>query len=266
VAVHRTSDPVELEMLVDVLGSAGIGCRVLGTASAALIGVGQHVIEQRIEVNEPDLEQAGQLVAAFLREPVGGDPYREPADPAGVGADLSHDDEGADDEDDVADPCEDDPAVRPERPRSPFLAGLFVFTCFGGSHFYARRYYSGLVLACAQVASLLWLGWASPSRLWGAAAAVYFVALAGYDFTGGQLAVRAYNRGRRPGGLVQVALSASVILLLFGLAPVIARTLQYLPDPPSAAGSSTSTGGRTMKRPPAVPPPIRHLCGHPLSG
>ena len=50
VAVWRGYDPVQAELIEDVLAAEGLSPRLIGTRNAPLIGVGQHILGLRVEV------------------------------------------------------------------------------------------------------------------------------------------------------------------------------------------------------------------------
>jgi hypothetical protein len=97
-----------------------------------------------------------------------------------------------------AEPVEADESVpisTESRPLRPLLAAGVVGLCPGGAHFYARRPLVGLAILVGQAAALATLLGNGAGR---GAAAVALVALVLVDLVGGQLAVRAWNRGLRP--------------------------------------------------------------------
>ena len=64
VVVYEGSDPIEARMLTDVLIGEGIVARKIGTENAALLGAGQHIFKQTIEVRTTDAERARQIIDA----------------------------------------------------------------------------------------------------------------------------------------------------------------------------------------------------------
>ena len=117
VIVHRTFDPIQADLVGDLLRDAGIAARVVGTRSGASIGVGQVIMEVHIAVPR---SQAGQATD-FLEEFLAAD-----ASSAGAGAGADADDEDT------------PPADRELRPM--FAAGS-AFLTFG---VVARRGVGGL--------------------------------------------------------------------------------------------------------------------------
>jgi len=68
VVVFRGGDPIRAEMLLETLLDEGLDARALGTRNAALLGAGQHIFEQRIEVPQPQAARAGSLIDALSGE------------------------------------------------------------------------------------------------------------------------------------------------------------------------------------------------------
>ncbi|MBI2896010.1 MAG: DUF2007 domain-containing protein [Deltaproteobacteria bacterium] len=206
VVVHRTFDPIEVEVVLDLLAQNGIDARGLGTRHGALIGVGQGILEQRVEVPEDRAAEAAELIAAFLRpeQPVEPEPTAaEPEQPA---------------------PPKREATTEPEEPRlRPILAAGAVLAIFGGSHFYARRTVSGLVIALAQLAAFAALLAGDYDA--GPAAGLVVVGLLALDLVGGQLAVRAFNHGRRASRGRQLAVSLVGVVLVAGGAGVVASNV-----------------------------------------
>jgi len=62
--VYRGFDPVEAGLLARMLLSEGIVCRQLGTRHPALLGIGEFVCEQRLEVWRSDASRARELLGA----------------------------------------------------------------------------------------------------------------------------------------------------------------------------------------------------------
>jgi hypothetical protein len=64
VAVLRTSDPMQAQMITETLLEEGLDARLFGTQNAALLGAGQYIFEQRVEVPETQAERALELIEA----------------------------------------------------------------------------------------------------------------------------------------------------------------------------------------------------------
>lgn len=204
VVVHRTFDPIEVEIVVDILVQNGIDARGLGTRHGAIIGVGQGILEQRVEVPASRADEAREILAAFLAS-------RAPA--AAVPATPAKAAESA------------------ERPRrSAVLAAGAVLVVFGGGHFYARRGWSGLVLGLAQLAAIVTIVTAADLGFVAMRAAGLFVfALLAVDLVGAQRAVRAWNRGESRTAARQIGSTLAVVAVVaLGCAAISAR----LPPPP----------------------------------
>jgi hypothetical protein len=196
VTVHRTFDGLQADLLAELLRQNGIAARVLGTRNAAAIGVGQSIAEVHIEV---PAEQAGEATD-FLEAYYAGALAAPHGDGDGDGADADAD--AADDDGDDGD------AARPDH-LSHLLAGGAVLIPFGGSHLYARRYYTAALIATAQIFAILQLR----SNSWPdvATGMVMVILLPVFDAIGGQLAVAAHNRGIRRSSLQQLAIGAALV-------------------------------------------------------
>src|SRR3954468_1285758 len=128
IAIHRTTDIAEGELLAEMLRREGIAAR-FHRVSSALIGVPTSMIEMSVDVPIASEERARQLLRDL--EYLGADAAAKPAV-----------DEGGD-----AAPEE------PRRPRLfPVLAVGFAFFLPGGGHLYARRPWTMLVLALGVAA------------------------------------------------------------------------------------------------------------------
>ncbi len=66
--IYRSGDPMQAQMIAESLLEAGFDARLLGTRNAALLGVGQMLFEQRIEVPEAQAEAAAALVSSLVDE------------------------------------------------------------------------------------------------------------------------------------------------------------------------------------------------------
>lgn len=82
VTVHRSSDPIQVDMLGALLRANGIAARVLGTRHGAAIGVSQHILELHIEVPQSQAGEATDFLEAFF----GGDGAALLAEHAGMDA------------------------------------------------------------------------------------------------------------------------------------------------------------------------------------
>lgn len=262
VIVHRTSDPIQADMLGELLRANRIAARVLGTRHGAAIGVSQHILELHIEVPQSQAGEATDFLEAFfegdgaalLAEHVGLEDAQD--DGAGAGLDnAQHHQAGAGPDragdgtaGDAARDAAGDAAAQatgaaasPVRApgTQPLRAALAVLLLFGGGHFYARRPGTALVLAAGQAAALLGLlaACAAPA----VNALVMGGALVIFDLAGGQAAARALGRGVRVSLARQLAVGAALV--------AAAGLLGALFAPAHAAGASHAS-----PRVPAVQP------------
>lgn len=211
VAILRTSDPIQTQMIVEALLDEGYDARAIGTQNAALLGAGQNIFEQRIEVPEPQAEAAGALAMALLEqetlEELAGSSDDAEADEAGAAeADEDADDEDADDEEGPA----------PLSPRRRGIAAGLAFIFPGASHYYARHPWTGMFLTATFFAGLM-LSAREPLR----STAVLLAGAPLLDLVAGQLAVGATNRGAPRSTLFQLVQGAAMAAALGLLAAVL---------------------------------------------
>src|SRR5436190_12360353 len=198
--VYRTTDPALGELVAELFEREGIGAR-FRRVSAALIGAGPQLFETRVDVPTELEARARQLLA----------------DLEYVGA------------------SEQDPEPpTPTNLRRPMLAGV-AFLVPGGGHFYARRAWTGLVMAtgivCTYYAAMG--SGARGGRSEGEFGFAVFIALFLCDAIGGVLACRAENRDvPRPGqsdqilrGLVLIAIALGAGAGFAGVASIPGRLL-----------------------------------------
>lgn len=218
VTVHRTYDPLQADILGDLLRENGIAARVLGTRHGAVIGVGQNILQLHIEVPADQAGVATDFVESFLR-----------------GDGLAHDEDEDEDED-----GDEAPGADRARPRSPLLAAGSVLLLFGGGHLYAQRYWIAAVLAVGQVMAFVRLA----SHSWSVAAsgAAMFTLVLVLDLAGSQVAVRRPPRVRRTAlsqlvtGAFYVAIAGTVSAFLGPRIPApeaAERYYQVEPPPPA---------------------------------
>lgn len=220
VTVHRTYDPLQADILGDLLRENGIAARVLGTRHGAVIGVGQNILQLHIEVPADQAGVATDFVESFLR-----------GDGLAPGDDHEDDHDEDDDESSVA---------NRDRPRSPLLAAGSVLLLFGGGHLYAQRYWTAAVLAVGQVMAFVRLA----SHSWSVAAsgAAMFTLVLVLDLAGSQIAVRRPPRVGRAAlsqlvtGAFYVAVAGTVSAFLGPRIPApeaAERYYQVEPPPPA---------------------------------
>jgi hypothetical protein len=221
VIVHRTYDPIQADMLADILRENGVTARVLGTRHGAVIGVAQHILQLHLEV---PASQAGQATD-FLESYFEGEGFEFPAELVdGEDEDEDEDEEGAD----------EDSRARPEPgARRPLLAAGSVLLIFGGSHLYAQRGWTAAVMAVGQAVAFINM----MSMRWHTVAIgiAMFGTLILLDLVGGQLAARAYNRGARPSPVRQLLTGAAFV----AVAGVVSNYVgPRLPEPKRADAAS----------------------------
>ena len=212
VIVHRTYDPIQADLLGDLLRDAGVAARVTGTRSGAAIGVGQNILEVSIAVPETQAGEATDFLEAYFAHGAGGD------------------DAAADPTDDVE---EDDEAAAADRPLRPLFAAGSTFITFGVGHLYARRPYTAAALAAGQVVAIYFLVAGTHWNDWTIGATMLIGCIAA-DLVGSVIAVRAHNVGVRRSGPFQAALGLAYASAAMGLALSIGPTLA---DPTRGPGA-----------------------------
>ena len=229
VIVHRTHDSIQADMLGEILRDGGIAARVIGTRSAAAIGVGQNIVQVYIEVPQAQAGQATDFLEAFFS----GDAMDGLAEALGFAPDEDEDDGGARVGGGAREPGDgegqdhggrdgDDP-VR-ERELRPLLAAGSAFLTFGAGHLYARRPLTAAALAAGQLVAMVllfggrsWNDWTVGVTLLGG--------LLACDLVGAPLAVRTYRRGFRRRAAWQAAVGATYVAATVGLALVVGPRL-----------------------------------------
>ncbi len=244
VIIHRSFDPIQAEFLGDILRENGIGARVLGTRSGALVGVAQNIMELHIEVPAPDAGAATDFLESFFQQD-GAELLREHGlldDEEEDDGDRAHAESAdeADGEDGEASPIVDDVGER-----RPLLAAGSVLLMFGGAHLYTRRTLTTAIIAGMQAVAL----WHMASMHWTQVATgiSLFGAMLVFDMVGGQLAARAYNRGERCSLTRQLFAGTAVAAAAFVLASQLGSRL---PRPKSPRWDAPQ---RTMPTDFAVP-------------
>ncbi len=226
VIVHRTYDPIQADLLGDLLRDAGVAARVTGTRSGAAIGVGQNILEVSIAVPEAQAGEATDFLEAYFQH--------GQHDPDGEQGGADGDDESG--EDDPEEGREPD-----ERPLRPLFAAGSAFITFGVGHVYARRPWTAAALAAGQVVAIYFL---VAGRQWddwtiGATMLVSCVAL---DLVGSILAVRAHNAGVRRGGPFQAGIGLAYASAAMGLALAVGPTLADPTKGPRRDGAEEPSG------------------------
>ncbi|HWM87701.1 MAG TPA: hypothetical protein VNO33_17730 [Kofleriaceae bacterium] len=234
VIVHRSYDPIQADLLGDLLRDAGVTARVTGTRSGALIGVAQNILEVHIAVPESQAGQATDFLEAyFSAETVDDEADAKSASGASPSGDPDDENEGEDDDEVMA-----GPQVR------PLLAAGSSFLTFGVGHLYARRPATAAVLLVGQLAAMALLFTGDSWYDW-TVALTALIGIVGCDVIGSVLAARAYRAGVRRGRVWQGALGAAYV----GGALVVAHVLgPHLIDP--TKGNPTGGWRRVQKKSP----------------
>ena len=167
VEIYRSTDPVEAEMVNEILCAEGIDARLLGTRVASLLAAAPHIFEQRIEVPGSQESAASTVVAELMRE--------EQPDGAGPTQD---------------DPTDTNGSQTAHLSRLVAAGVALVFP--GAAHVYARRAGTAIPLMLGAGLGIMHaLGGPLLRGLWMVIGAVLF------DLLGGQVAVGSFNRGQR---------------------------------------------------------------------
>lgn len=237
VIVHRTYDPIQADLVGDLLRDAGIAARVVGTRSGASIGVGQVIMEVHIAVPQSQAGQATDFLEAFLASDA-------PATDADADADPDSD----------SDP---DPAT--ERELRPMFAAGSAFLTFGVGHLYARRPWTAAALAAGQIVAMYYL---FAGRNWDdwTIGITLLASIIACDLVGATVATRAHRRGIRRGVAWQAGFGALYVGGSMALALAVGPRLA---DPTVGPGADQerrkpleqdSTLRRPFERDPSFPP------------
>jgi len=215
VRVHQTNDPIEGELVRDLLEQQEIDARLIGTTNAAILGAGQHIFKLRIEV--PDSQEAEALEVL--------EAYRSSAGEA-----TNDDATGGDDEtatsDSEAKGDEDAPAKK-RRPPSRILAAGAACVVPGGCHFYLGRRYTAVVLLLAFLAGMI-LIFADEGV---AVGALLMIGVVLSDIVTGQLSFSGARRDVTPSAGRQVFVGVLVAAAALGFAALALAWLSTLPPP-----------------------------------
>jgi hypothetical protein len=170
VTVFRAGNPIEAQMLVEALLEEGFDARALGTQNASLLGAGQHIFAQRIEVPQGQAEAASELLEALTTadanaltpisdEPTGDEPIGdEPIGDEPIGDGPAQEPPITDrDQQITLEP--DGRAVLGSKPaprrKSIALGAGLVFP--GAAHAYAQRPLTAACLTATFVGGFVWL-------------------------------------------------------------------------------------------------------------
>ena len=225
IPIYRDSDPVQAQMLAEALADDGFAVRLIGSQNASLLGAGQHIFEQRIEVLEPQAEEAQSQIAALLGAgealAVDGaaDAQAWSSEAEGSGSEGEGEAEGSGDEEDGAQRNEVARSLGlrlPVRPRARALAAGIAFVFPGAAHLYVGRAFVGLWMTTIFALGA-WRALAAmqPSALVPLVGAVLF------DLVGAQLAINPANCGVPQSPWLQILEGGAVAGALFGLSAVL---------------------------------------------
>ena len=206
VIVHRSYDPILLELLGELLRGAGLSARVLGTRSAALIGVGPSITELNISVPRSEAAEASEFLEAFF---------------ATEGESLLADAGIYDDDDDDDDHrVNDNQALDQEggKPLRELYAGVGILLP-GLGHLYAQRKMTAAILGVAFLVGLMIVSSASNEATM-VGGILGLLALLIFDLMGALRAVRQFNCGQRKGAFTQIILAATYVGIAFGFSQV----------------------------------------------
>ncbi|GAB4562648.1 MAG: hypothetical protein Tsb0020_11120 [Haliangiales bacterium] len=233
VIVHRTSDPIQADLLGALLREQGLAARVLGIRYGSSIGVGQHLAPMRIEVPRSQAGAATDFLEAYFEQ----DGEALLAAHGGWEQGASGDGDGNDDGDGNNDGAASATSAAAasgapastEAPAgsSPLWAALAALFPFGGSHWYTRR---PLTATCVGVGQLL-----ATTTLFtlcsnnGLHGILMFFALVGVDLAAGQQAARARRQGLRASLSRQLVIGAALVTAA-GLASTILASAMSGPD------------------------------------
>ncbi|HEY8143692.1 MAG TPA: DUF2007 domain-containing protein [Kofleriaceae bacterium] len=224
IIVHRTYDPIQADLLGDLLRDAGIAARVTGTRSGAAIGVAQNILEVHIAVPDAQAGEATDFLEAYFAAAA------EPP-PAGEDGDLA-------DEDD-----EEDSPEAGERPLRPLFAAGSAFITFGVGHLYARRPWTAAALAAGQVVAIYFLVAGQRWDDWTVGATMLVTCIA-IDLVGAVVAVRSWNAGVRRKGPFQAAVGLAYASAAMGLALAVGPALADPTQGPNAEGDEPGAHSR----------------------
>ena len=226
VIVHRTSDPIQADLLGALLREQGLAARVLGIRYGSSIGVGQHLAPVRIEVPRSQAGAATDFLEAYFEQDGeallaahggweesasgDGDAYRADANaPAAV---TNH---GA--------PASTDAPTG----SSPLWAALAALFPFGGSHWYTRRPLTATCVGIGQLLATTTLFTLCSNN--GLHGILMFFALIGVDLVAGQQAARARRHGFRASLPRQLVIGAALVAAA-GLASTILASAMSEPN------------------------------------
>ena len=239
VIVHRSYDPVQTDLVGEILRENGIDARVLGTRHGAVIGVGQNILQMHIEVPRSQAGEATNFLEDFF---------------ATDGSELLAEVFPPEKDDDEAGersarhglpraPDAERGAYDPDGPRRPMFAAALalILGVIGAGHLYARRPATAMVLTVGQAIAILAM--LSPEWQTVATGLFGFALLVAVDLIGALRAVSAHNRGVRVSIVGQLANGLALV--------AVAALVSWLVGPRIPAPESRN-GGRTELIAPAL--------------
>lgn len=219
VTVAMLDDPVQAEMIRDVLGQAGIVSTMQGAEHRGMLGVVGMYIQIPVQVPQSRAAEAAEIIDA-LDNP---------------DAEIVEDDRARHDADRA--PSAREPGEGPYRvsaapppPRSPRLKRVAAFCSlaltFGTGHFYARESTAGFALLAAELLAFALSVSVAPTAVYAVLGLVLF------DLIGGLRACDRYNEGRSRSRGGQVALAGGASVAFLGAAVLAGPWLASLAPPP----------------------------------
>ena len=203
VTLMKVHDVTTSHLLESVLKQEGIAVSVLGTRSAASMGFGQVVLDQRFEVPQSQLERARDIAQKFLKGIEAGHTVNRPPEltPSAPIPDAMEDGEA--------------PAAEPKPKRHLTAAGLIVYPGF--AHAYVGLPWTGFILITGLIAALF----APESPVTSTRFITVYSGAVIADLVGGQIGAMLYNRGTRLSTLVQLLIGAAYIAVFVVVAHAI---------------------------------------------
>lgn len=231
IAIHRTTDAAQGELLAEMLRREGIAAR-FHRVSSALIGLPTSMIEMTVDVPVESEPRARQLIADLEYTGAAESLDRsEGVEPEPVAVERAHVEGGLDGENEDDDDQNGAAAQNASRGpglsnRRPIFAAAFAVFLPGGAHLYARRAWTGLVLASGAVACL-GIAVAAESAAALEVAFAVLVAIVACDAIGGVRGARAEDRGDHAsrGGQIAGGLKLLCIAIVLGVGVRVAASV-----------------------------------------
>ena len=200
VELLRSSDPIQTQMVLEALLEEGFDARTFGTQNAALLGAGQNIFEQRIEVPEPQAEAARELAEVLVM------PQNQLPEQV---------EERAGGEEEMA-LVEANPGPGVLSLRRKGLAAGLAFIFPGGSHYYTGRPWTGMILTALFFSGLPLIMGQSAGM-----GAALLLGVPAADIVGGQVAAGKANRGESASAAAQLGVGMLMGGILFALGALL---------------------------------------------